>query len=188
MATATHVFTNNKISSGVLEIDEIKRKQIARSVGRSRARKRCIPYLPLSKLKTCLRYLVPHLVRCTFAPNANNDNDDDHSIGSRKLLDAWRARLSEFRVFFTTFFVGKPNKHLEFTTRAASACSYRMPSQVFTVYHPLYPYIPMDINRSRKARLIERSIVFSKTISRTISIFSFTQIYQMFSTYQSYFD
>lgn len=39
----------------------------------------------------------------------------------------------EFRVRFTAFFVGKPNKHLEFTTRAASTRWLQSASEVSTV-------------------------------------------------------
>lgn len=47
----------------------------------------------------------------------------------------------EFRVSFMAFFVGKPNKHLEFTTRAASACSYRVPLKYLPcIIRYVYPH------------------------------------------------
>ena len=94
-----------------------------------------------------LRYLMApynlYLLRCT---------SDSRTPGKRRRWSKVSSLLEtlgystctvppEFRVSFTAFFVGKPNKHLEFTTRAASACSYRVPLKYLPcIIRYVYPH------------------------------------------------
>lgn len=94
-----------------------------------------------------LRYFASYLVRCTSIPG-HGERWRSKYLVLETVGYLTVHRPPEFRVCFTAFFVGKPNKHLEFTTRAASTRWLQSASEVSTVYQPLRPYVSININRT----------------------------------------